>query len=453
MKNNKLISFAFTAVFASGSFAATLPAPVTDADYYDDGNPAAAKVELGRLLFFDKILSGNKNISCATCHHPQFFGSDGLSVSVGEGGVGLGPTRSSGSGKSAANVRIGRHSPSLFNLGAKEFIKLNWDGRHKQTDSGLDLPCSTPISNCPDGLDNVLAGQNLFPLATEIEMTGGTRENEVIMRVPPSTGGNLRFPYIWNALLIRLRGIPEYVSQFSSVYGLRSAGQMTIAQAVNAMAAFEATAFRSDQSPFDKFLGGDTAALTTAQQAGMELFYGSANCVSCHSGKFQTDHSFHAIAMPQLGAGVLIKERSEGQRDMGLFGLSGEDADRFKFRTPSLRNIEKTAPYGHDGAYATLESVVQHHLDPENSFNNWDRSQVILATLPRSRDPVNDFAVMDDAVKAQEILDANALEPVSLSSSEISDLIEFLKALTDPNIDTLVEIVPTSVPSGLPVAD
>lgn len=97
------------------------PAPVTDSDYYDDGHPDASRVELGRLLFFDKLLSGNENISCATCHHSLTDTGDGLSLGVGEGGRGLGITRDTGSDTDAIHERVPRNAPPVFNLGAREF--------------------------------------------------------------------------------------------------------------------------------------------------------------------------------------------------------------------------------------------------------------------------------------------------------------------------------------------
>lgn len=447
-----LIALAF-ATLAANAHALTLPSPVTDNDYYDNGQPSAAKVELGRQLFFDKILSGNRNISCGTCHHPEFMGSDGLSVSIGEGGAGLGTDRTGGTGRSAIKERIGRHSPHLFNLGAREFVKLNWQGRHEQTAAGLALPCKTRTADaCPTGMENVLAGQNLFPLVNIPEMPGHPSENNIVNAVPRGVSGVDRFPYMWEAITKRVRNIPAYATQFKSVYGLQSEKDMNVVHIVNAIAAFEAKAFRSDNSPFDAYLRGDTNALTPAQERGMELFYGDAGCSSCHSGKFQTDHDFHAIAMPQIGPGVFINGRSTEQRDIGRAEVTGKDADKFKFRTPSLRNIALTAPYGHTGAYASLEGVIRHHLDPVTSFNNWDRSQAILPAMPSGVN-VNDFAVMDSATRAAEITSANQLAPSTLSDEQIADLIEFLGALTDNNITSIGSWVPASVPSGLPVAD
>lgn len=113
-------------VFAGGHW---LPDAPRDHDYYDNGAPDAGKVELGRLLFFDKILSGNFNVSCASSHHPLGATGDGLSLPVGEGGVGLGVTRNNGVGSSAVHERVPRNAPPLFNLGVREFRVMFHDGR------------------------------------------------------------------------------------------------------------------------------------------------------------------------------------------------------------------------------------------------------------------------------------------------------------------------------------
>jgi len=165
-------------VLSTGSalMAAELPAAVTNADY----RPVdAAQAALGRFLFYDKILSGNQNIACATCHHHDHASSDGLSLGVGEGGVGLGPKRVFGEPGITQNRRIPRHSPTLFNLGAREFTRLFHDGRvfEDPTDAtGFNSPAEEFL---PEGLTTVTAVQALFPLLSEVEMAGQTSENPV----------------------------------------------------------------------------------------------------------------------------------------------------------------------------------------------------------------------------------------------------------------------------------
>jgi cytochrome c peroxidase len=173
----------------------------------------------------------------------------------------------------------------------------------------------------------------------------------------------------------------------------------------------------------------------------MKLFYGKAGCGTCHSGWFQTDHGFHAIAMPQIGPGKAARFENHA-RDEGRARVSG--VQPYAFHTPSLRNVTLTAPYGHDGAYATLKSVIHHHLDPVAALMSYDPSQAILPDLPG----VDDLRVMHEPEELQRIAAANELKPTTLSEAEIDEIIAFLGALED-RAERLG--VPATVPSGLPV--
>jgi len=131
--------------------------------------------------------------------------------------------------------------------------------------------------------------------------------------------------------------------------------------------------------------------------------------------------------------------------------VTGNIADRFKFRTPTLRNVALTAPYGHAGAYDTLEAVVRHNLNPLNSLYNYDREQAVLPSRPDL--DAQDFVVMDTLDRMDAIAAANELAPVELREPQIADLIEFLHALTDPSAIDLRRSVPASVPSGLTLVE
>ncbi|MEP5089594.1 MAG: cytochrome-c peroxidase, partial [Paracoccaceae bacterium] len=210
----------------------------------------------------------------------------------------------------------------------------------------------------------------------------------------------------------------------------------------NAIAAFIAFEWRADNSPFDQYLR-DGTPLSKEAENGMKLFYGKANCASCHSGQFQTDHQFHAIAMPQIGPGKAARFESH-HRDEGRARVTGDPGDLYRFRTPSLRNVTATAPYGHSGAYATLEGVVRHHLDPVQSLRSYDVSQAVLPTLEGSPD----FEVLADQAEIDRIAAANSLDLTPMSDKEIRELLAFLEALRDP-VTRLG--VPLIVPSDLPV--
>ena len=425
-----------------------LPSAATDSDFYENGNPSAAKVDLGKKLFFDKILSGNQNDSCATCHHSLTDTGDGLSLPVGEGGRGLGITRDTGSGADAIHERVPRNAPPVFNLGAKEFVTLFHDGRVQVGPNGeLLTPAGDKLPS--HILDNLLAAQAMFPVTSATEMAGQPGENSI---ADATAVGNIAGPGgVWEQLAHRLQAVPAYVSMFINTFDdINSASDITYAHAANAIAAFEAKNWRATNSPFDRFLNGDISALSNKAKRGMQLFYGDAGCSSCHSGTFMTDHSFHAIAMPQIGNGK--GNGPDGHDDFGRELVTGDIADRYKFRTPNLRNVALTAPYGHGGAYNNLHDIVRHHLDPVASLYSYNcETQPIMP----SRADLNaiDCVVMNDPSRVAAIASANELAPVELSNHQVMQLVEFLKALTDPASIDLRSDTPKSLPSGLPLAE
>jgi len=437
-------------VLSNSAFArnSSLPSPVTDSDFYEDSQPNPAKVELGKLLMFDKILSGNMNIACSTCHHGLTDTGDGLSLPVGEGGRGLGVVRDTGYGADEVYERVPRNAPPIFNLGAKEFQVLFHDGR-VEVDARQPTGFASPAGNdLPEGLENVLAAQAMFPVTSGTEMAGQAGENPV---ADAAAVGNLAGPGgVWEQLADRLRAIPEYVALFVDAFDhISSANDITYVDAANAIAAFEAKAWRFDNSPFDRYLRGEKKAMSASAKKGMKLFYGSAGCSTCHSGKFQTDHDFHAIAMPQIGQGK--GDGPTGYEDYGRERVTGVTSDRFKFRTPTLRNVSLTGPWGHAGAYDSLEAVIRHHFDSVNSLMNYDRSQVVL---PYRQDlQAHDYYVLDSPALMNDIASANELRRVSLKNKKMKQLLDFINVLTDPSAIDIRHDVPRKVPSGLSLSN
>lgn len=428
-----------------------LPAPLTPADF-PERNPA--REALGRLLFHDKILSGNMNISCATCHHSLTDTGDGLSLSVGEGGVGLGVTRNTGIDEDAIEERVPRNAPHLFNLGATQVSVMFHDGRVQVDPAWPSGYFSPAFFMLPPGLDNVLAVQAMFPVTSTTEMAGQQGEN---MISDAATFGNL--PLVWELLAQRVRGVPEYVDLFLEAFeDVDSASDITMVHIANAIAAWEDGVFRAIDTPFDRYLRGDHSAMSGSAIRGMNVFYNVAGCADCHSGSLLTDQQFHAIGMPQIGPG---KDQNlpgfvDGRDDLGREGITGDENDRLKFRTPGLRNVALTGPWGHDGAYSTLEAVVRHHLDTDRALQNFDVTQVALPSRP-DLDAI-DFIVHNDPVRRQMIAQASELRSQPgvqtrprLSERQFADLMDFLHALTDPHSLDLRHAVPMSVPSGLPV--
>lgn len=444
--------FVFVTVMNAGGTASAgpgwnLPDPAVDVDYYDNGSPDPAETALGAQLFFDKILSGNLNISCATCHHALTDTGDGLSLPVGEGGRGLGVTRDTGAGNDAVHERVPRNAPPVFNLGAREFTTLFHDGR-VQVDPAQPSGFRSPAGDAlPPGLDNVLAVQAMFPVTSGTEMAGQPGENPI---ADAAGGGDLAG--VWAQIAERLQNVAGYVEQFVDIYDdVDEPGDISFVHVANAIAAFEAVNWRADNSPFDRFLRGDKAALSVSARRGMRVFYSprKGNCASCHSGTFQTNHGFAAIAAPQIGPGK--GDGFQGRDDFGRARVTMNDADRYRFRVPSLRNVALTAPYGHSGAFDTLDDMVRHHLDATGSLASYDTAQAVMPSRP-DLDAV-DFVIMKDEVSVAGIAAANELAPVRLSESELRDLIEFLHALTDPSSLDLRGDVPASLPSGNTLAE
>ena len=431
----RVILAAVLAVFGGAGYAADLPRKITKTVYPELD---LAEVAVGQLLFFDPILSGNKNISCATCHQPELGTTDAMSLSFGEGAIGIGPARGTRA-KNRPPSRLSRNTPSLFNIGARDYDKMFADGRvHRDLTAayGMRLPDGLSLTR---PVDNVLAAQALLPLITVAEMAGHPGENPVADAVERDDA-----EAAWSIISQRVDAIDGYRHRFREIIGDRALHVTDIANAISAYVAFE---FRSYQSLFDTHLD-DATGLSGLAMVGRDLFYGKAGCSGCHSGPFLTDQDFHAIAMPQIGPGTGY-DTEKPYRDLGRMEATGDPDDAYKFKTPSLRNVGLTAPYGHSGAFASLEDIIRHHLDPVNSLMAYDRAQVALQDIARIG--ADDWQAMDDPDELAAIANANELAPVSLPDHHVTALVEFLRHLTDPiNITGRLGGV-DRVPSGLAV--
>jgi cytochrome c peroxidase len=248
------------------------------------------KIALGRRLFFDRRLSRDGTIACASCHDPRRTFTDGRPVAVGiEGRTGA------------------RNVPTLINrvYGKSHFL----DGRA----ASLERQAVEPILN-----------------PKEMSMTMAE-------------------------VLVRLRGDSKYASQFRSVFR-QEANPEDVAFAI---ASYVRSILAGD-APFDRYLNGEVVALSDQAKRGLQVFRGKAKCTSCHVGPTFTDERFH-------NTGIAWREpsTSSGQagrfQDEGRFAVSGKPADHGAFKTPTLREIARTAPYMHDGSVTTLEQVVDFY--------------------------------------------------------------------------------------------
>jgi cytochrome c peroxidase len=235
--------------------------------------------------------------------------------------------------------------------------------------------------------------------------------------------------------------IPEYAMRFAAVYPDIAAGRaIDFTDVSNAIAAFIASEWRSDGSRFDAFLRSETP-LPEAAAPGFDLFRGGAGCATCHSGALLTDQRFHPMADPQLGPGKAARFESH-QEDTGRFRVTGQAEDLYAFRTPSLRNVTRTGPWGHAGGFSDLAAYLSHHADP-------DAAPTPDAILPELVTAKPDWGLPEASRTA--IRAARTAPRVALDAEEIALLLAFLETLEDPVALAGRLGVPDRVPSGLPV--
>jgi cytochrome c peroxidase len=379
-----LVTFVAVSVAAASDPTATPP------------REAISEVELGRLLFWDPILSGPRDISCGTCHHPDFAYADGRALSLGTGSVGLGPARVDRSGGTIPVVK--RNSPTILN------VAYNGVGRGRGRRQPLAAPLAVDAERAArapmfwDRRVRSLELQALEPLKALEEMRGNTYPEALAV----------------DSVVARLNAIPEYVTLFWEVYGRGS--PIDARQLAAAISAFERSLVAMN-SPFDRYRAGDIDALTLQQMRGMDLF-DDVGCENCHDGLMFSDYDLEA----------------EGVRENPLLAQPDTGAGRFRFRTPSLRNVALTAPYFHNGMLPTLEDVLRHYDNGVSTNPN------VLDRGPR--DGRND----DDRPRVPT-LSGRFRGVDDLNEQEMQDIIAFLHALTDERFD---RTIPERVPSGLP---
>jgi cytochrome c peroxidase len=401
------------------------------------------KFELGRLLFFDKIISGNKNISCASCHHPLTGSGDGLSLPLGEGARGLGISRAETSTK--IHERVPRNSPHLFNVGHEDIPNYFADGRvekNKHFQSNAKTPAGHDL---PEGFESILAAQAVFPITSPVEMAGQAHENEIGASASISD-----FKGVWRKTTSRIVAIAEYVELFKKAYPnkVTSKEDINITHIGNAIATFEKNAFKANDAPYDRYISGDLSALSNRQIQGMKLFNQKGKCISCHSGELFSDFKFYSISQPQIGPGKGVGFKS--REDFGRELVTKNIKDRYRFRTPSLRNIKVTAPYGHSGAYNSLNKMIQHHVNPEKMLLEYNIDK--NTSLPIIKNSL-DSIILNNKILNRKILASSDLPSISIVDSEIDLIIEFLGSLTDERCLDMRKFVPKRVPSNLPVFD
>ncbi len=252
-----------------------------------DNELTPERISLGKKLFFDPRLSGEKTSSCATCHNPSLGWSDGLAK-----------------GKGFKGVVLARATPTIINT-AFNSIQM-WDGSKK-----------------------TLEDQATGPMEASVEMHADFDE-----------------------IFTMLNTISGYVDAFEKAYPGEKIDRRTISKAI---ASYERTIV-SNNSPFDNWIKGDNTALTMQQLNGMRVFFDPdrGNCESCHSGANFTDNGFHNLGLAS-SAGP--------DADPGRYKIKPISVLRGAFKTPTLRDIELSGPYFHDGSAETLDEVVAHYVN------------------------------------------------------------------------------------------
>jgi cytochrome c peroxidase len=393
--------------------------------------PSAVRRELsvlGRALAFDKILSGNKDISCMTCHLAKLATVDGRSVAIGTGGTGLGLQRTHPQG-----VFVHRSAPALFNLSPMRV--LTWDGRVFLNTTKNLVRTPTVQLTAPQlaALEfGPISALPMFPVLSRVEMRG-TTGNE-LAAVPDSLPRRT-----WVFLMARLGAIPQYRTLFEAAYPGQVFDSLNFAHAGNAIGGWITDVFSFANSPWDRMLAGDDEAMTEQQLRGARAFLTTAKCSLCHAGPMLTDQKFHNVAVPQVGPG--FGDGPTGHDDFGRMRESKKLSDKYRFRTPPLRNVELTAPYGHDGAIVTLRGWVDHYTGSDVKLRNYDVNQLEPALRGTLQPTTSDILLTRDT----------RLKTLAMTQQTVDDITEFLKSLTDPAARDMRSVVPTSVPSGLPV--
>lgn len=377
-------------------------------------NISSAKAQLGMKLFYSKTLGGDHTTACATCHHPMLGGGDNLSLSVGTNAVNpsiLGGHRKL---KIGGQPQVPRNAPTTFNVAFYKKMMFH-DGRIERLDNGrIHTPDVTYPQEDPLAGNNLVHAQARFPITSGDEMRGtylDASHNQTLRR----------------ALAERLKD--NWLDAFRTGFSEPNTSAEDLITEQNfseAISEYERSQVFIN-NPWKKYIDGDLTALSDSAKKGALLFYkphsqGGADCARCHSGDFFTDEKAYNTGMPQIGEGK--DNGTTKSNDYGCSLVTGKENDKFRFRTPSLLNVEVTGPWGHDGAFTSLENITQHMLSPMTSAINYNHLQL----------KQDNISLENLEKNTQEALDAGVhlLPKPNLKQDDVKHITSFLKALTDP---------------------
>lgn len=441
-------------------------------------NPAL--VELGRLLFFDKAGAVHKDNMCAGCHAPANGMGDSQTMAIGiQNNDIVGPDR--------RGPRNQRRTPSIVN--AVLYPKLMWNGRFAaasgdpfNTSLGFVFPPPEGTTQYPANdprVPNLASAQAQMPPTELTEVAGYTGTTGQVAYgmqwIDPSfwvfddgKGSTLPTPVLspdgtfltFNnpirefLLATRLNTNATYVSMFAQVFPAEMAangGKIDFSMFGRAIAEFEFSLVFAN-APIDQYARGDVNAMDNSEKRGALLFFGKANCVTCHrvagkSNEMFSDFENRVIGVPQvapafgIGLGNVHFDGPGSNEDFGLEQVSRNPADRYKFRTAPLRNLAVAAGFFHNGAYTKLEDAIAFHLNPKENAPMYDAKKAGLdSDLTHNPGPIEPMLSRIDPL----------MQPVYLTNPEYNDLVHFVKdGLLDPRATKMCSTVPASVPSGL----
>ena len=312
-------------------------------------NPTTpAKVHLGKLLFYDPILSGSKDVACATCHHPSTGYAEFKDISIGVNGNGLGDKRRFKQPNDIPLVK--RNAHTILNTA---FNGMQEDGTYDASKAAMFW----------DNRVHSLEAQALEPLKTLEEMRGRSLDTEIV----------------FDSIVSRLQRIPEYAQLFAEAF---KDSQITPLHIAKAIASFERTLITSN-SRFDQYLRGDSTAISLAEKEGFRTFK-KVGCAECHKGPMFSDYKVHVLGMRENEK--LMEPDSGAQK-------------QFKFRTPTLRNLRLTAPYMHNGTFVSLRRALEFYEEiaggkvSNPNLKKEDLDTLILALTIKTKDisPIESF--------------------------------------------------------------
>ncbi len=402
--------------------------------------------QLGKKLFFSKSLGGGFDSACVSCHHPTLGGADGLSLPVGVEAVDpnlLGPGREHQSGLPP----VPRNSPSVFNVGLWD-TGLFWDSRVESIGkepgtngalSGIRTPDTNFLQIDDDAGQNLVAAQARFPVTSADEMkTVGFEDGSDNNTIRAHLAARLGNYAIGSGELAVNNWLTEFQQAFATTETAESL--ITFDNIAHAIGEYERSMVFVN-TPWHRYVAGDTDAITEQQKQGAILFFtpgneGGAGCAACHNGPLFSDGAHHTVAFPQIGPG-----KGDGNNDdFGRERETGDSADRYRYRTPGLLNIAQTAPYGHAGVYESLEEVVDHYRNPQRAVNDffdnggWCQlaqfaSTANCTTLYPDAEANSRLAL--DKLDAERRAGQSRFQPIGLTNEEVDQLVAFLEALTD----------------------